>query len=1014
MDRYSFLHGTRVDGTLTFFGGSVGRDKFFSSLGATDPKALRDRIHQILNGMQVLPHYENEPADVKPVAVRYAPMHLYRKRETASIKAFCAMNIAGNEHRMDRESVYDHTLVWSVKEMCEGKQYNHVDLLFGTKLTGWQEVMRFRNREANFDYDRPPDKVIPRIKNTDTALCIRCVEAIYAGQNVVIRIERGHNFNSRSREILMQIYSLLQPKLAVEVGFAAYQAPEDIAKLANELSMRIFVIPAGCSLEKVPKSFELLDLAENDAAIKLEHSPLVDTLVKWLNYDWEKRLAAYRALFADVIEYQNADIFVQRSEEFFAADAKLTAWKTSVKKGSVATMDELREVYSRHIESSIVPWAKHEFEIRIPGMIAAGKTIDSMLTDEAVSINTTSGAEQKKASERYLFAKNYGTIEVARLSRELLAYQTRVSDEKWNAVMAEENKKASAALAQEQERTRTAQAETLEAKAEGDRRVAEECQRSAAQLKAAKEAAAVALTQEQERTRAAQAETLEAKAEGDRRVAEVREQSAAQLTAAKEAAAVALAQEQARGADERNALIAQHTQAMNEEKLRYDEMHKKATAAYTTMKTRAESAESNLTTIKTEMESARQDQERKLAELKSAAEAALAKERKKIRDADAQARTEITAREAEINRLKGMLKIEPKDLDELRGQLRRAQDAGNNLKDENAKLKQKGLIGIVAGVLVGALLCGGVIGLISLLGKDEKPVETQPVETEMVTEPVETEIPETTEPVETTVPQVTEPETLGWTDEAFVQEVMATVPDLKTVVTEDAAEWLPENSTLSEGYSVVAMLSATDLAEWPEEGTAPYLLLLEADAEQDTELETQETEAPQDTEPEQQDTEEPQKQTSVFDITAENGATLALAWGDQLLVVYGGDAEQCMALQLAAFCALENEPVMLYEKSEGELLDISAVMAQILEENWAEDLRHVGTDDADMMVSMEELHFLDMPAVQISCESVEVYLFGYPQNAEDVDLVKEYGETAGWTVIETENSMVIVVPKAED
>ena len=154
MDRYSFLNGSRVDGTLISFGGSAGRAKFFTSLGATDPTALQRLTQQILNGFQILPEFESEPTDTKPVTVRYAPMHLYRKKETASIKAFCAMNIAGDENRGDRISTYDHTFVWSVNEMCAGKQFNHVDLLFGTKLTGWQEVMRYRNKEGDFNYDR--------------------------------------------------------------------------------------------------------------------------------------------------------------------------------------------------------------------------------------------------------------------------------------------------------------------------------------------------------------------------------------------------------------------------------------------------------------------------------------------------------------------------------------------------------------------------------------------------------------------------------------------------------------------------------------------------------------------------------------------------------------------------------------------------------------------------------------------------------------------------------------------
>lgn len=406
----------------------------------------------------------------------------------------------------------------------------------------------------------------------------------------------------------------------MEVGFASYQDPKKIAALANELSMRIFVLPAGCELNDVPAGFVILDLAENTAGFKLEHSPLVDTLVKWLGYDFEKRLAAYRAIFADVTDYQSADLFVQRSEEFFAAEKALNEWKSTVKRGSVADMDQLREVYRQHIENSIVPWAIDEFTIRIPGMLEAGKTINGLLTDAAVGISTTSGDAQKQESERYLFGKNYGTVEVGKLSQGLLAHQKKVSDGEWAPKLA------------------AAQAETLEAKAEGDKRVseeqqkaaaelaaanaaaatalAEEQQKAAAELAAAAAAAAVALAEEQERTHTAQQETLDAKAEGDKRVAEEQEKAAAELAAAaaaaaaalaleqknaadalaqeKQKAADALAQEQARNAEDRAKLAEQHAQEIGAEKQRYDELHKKASAAYTSMRTRAEEAEKNL------------------------------------------------------------------------------------------------------------------------------------------------------------------------------------------------------------------------------------------------------------------------------------------------------------------------------------------------------------------------------------------------------------------------------------
>ncbi len=1025
MDRYSFLNGSRVDGTLISFGGSAGRAKFFTSLGATDPTALQRLTQQILNGFQILPEFESEPTDTKPVAVRYAPMHLYRKKETASIKAFCAMNIAGDENRGDRISTYDHTFVWSVNEMCAGKQFNHVDLLFGTKLTGWQEVMRYRNKEGDFNYDRLPDKVNPEIRRSDIGLCIRCIEAIYAGKNVVIRIEKGHNFNTRSRDILMQIYSLLQPKLAVEVGFASYQDPKKIAALANELSMRIFVLPAGCELNDVPAGFVILDLAENTAGFKLEHSPLVDTLVKWLGYDFEKRLAAYRSIFADVTDYQNADLFVQRSEEFFAAEKALNEWKSTVKRGSVADMDQLREVYRQHIENSIVPWALDEFTIRIPGMLAAGKTINGLLTDAAVGISTTSGDAQKQESERYLFGKSYGSVEVGKLSQGLLAHQKKVSDAEWapkvaaaqaetleakaegDKRVAEEQQKAAeelaaanaaaaAALAEEQQRTRVAQQETLDAKAEGDKRVAEEQQKAAAELAAAAAAAAAALAEEQERTRTAQQETLDAKADGDKRVAEEQQKAAAELAAAaaaaaaalaleqknaadalaqeKQKAADALAQEQARNAEDRAKLAEQHAQEIGAEKQRYDELHKKASAAYTSMRTRAEEAEKNLSEEKAKLDAAQQEHEKAIAEHQRAAKAAIAKKQ-----------AEITARDNEITRLNGFLTVTPDDVDDLRGQIRTEQELSRNQQREIETLKRKSVIGIIVAFLVGALLCGGIIGVISLVGRggegEESPSTAAPT-----TEVVETTVAETTVATEATLPPETDPPVPDWSNEAYVEMVKEAVDDLYVVETQMTV--LFENPTLN-AYSFVAMLSASEPTEDGSLVPAEECLFL-------LKTNTVETDAEAD--------EITQSDPVAFDISAEANASMALTWGDQLLVVYGGAREQLMALQTAAFCA-ETEPVMLQVKPNGELADISAVMTELQGENWADSLYRVTVDETELAGSVDANGFAYAPAMQISCEAGEVYLFAYPEDAAVVDQMK----AAASAVLEKEHCLVILI-----
>lgn len=1040
MERYSFLHGTEANGTLVMYGGSKERYKFFGDIGATDPRALQRVIQQNLNGFTTLPEYEKEPADMKPVAVRYAPMHLYRKKEMASIRAFCAMNISGSEKRDDRESSYDHTFVFSVDEMRNGKEYSYLDHLFGTKLTGWQEVKRLRDKEATIDYDRPPQKVNPEIKHSDKKLCIRCVEAIYAGQNIVIRTEKGHNFNNRSREILMQIYSLIQPRLAIEVGFAAYQAPERIASLANELSMRIFVIPATCSLDAVPGNNVILDLADETPKIDLERNPLTSTLVKWLDYSWERRLAAFRSVFKDVTDYQNAEILVQRSEEFFEAENALNVWKSSVKRGSVSSMAELWEVYAKNIEQSIVPWAQHEFEIRIPGMIASGKTIGSLLTDEALRICTCSGEQQKEASELYLFGRNYGSVEVARLSRELTAYQEKVTAAQWQITVDKMQK------------------DLDQAALDLTKAVSEEQQKAAVALAEANAAAAVVIAQEQEKTRAAKEETVQAKAEGEKRVAEEQQKAAAVLAAANAAAEDVLEREkerartelhaaQTRWDEDRNALIRQHNTEIETEKKKYDELRTRATEAYTSMKGRAEQAEQDLADTKTALGAAnvalnetKKEYETKVATLTESGKAAVAKERRKAKE-------DLDKLEVKIAELQRLLKVDPEEVTKLRKSLQTEKDTVQKMKGDLAAQKRKGIIGFVAGVLAGTLICGAAFGLIGLLNKEEELAPTMPPQTIATTAPVETE------PMETAVPVTTEPvqipEEFDWTDTACVEQLLEAVPALKTVDTENAAAWLPEGIALRDDYAVMALLSCQEeLPEVPEEGTeVEYMLVLQRDErmddaqlentdadfeledelvdEQQTEIEQSQTADEQDTaEEETQPVIEDEMETTLdedieitettFDVRTLEGITMSLESRTQVLLVFGGEKTQEAALQVFSRYIPDEESFAAYVYTAEQALDVTPAMIALMGDAWWEQINII-TTDAEMLKSRgETLGLSTMPVAFFAGSDKNVYFFEYGETEEVLTALKEAAEASEWEICEFEQYAAVAVSAAEE
>ena len=173
MERYSLLHGTDVTGTYKQLGNSKGLASFLSQMGATDPSATAKLVQNQINGFITLAGYEKDPVTDKPVAVRYAPMHLYKLPGMGSMKPFCALSVNGNENREgQRASEYVQTFFFSRDAMRNGDEYCYLDLLFGTHLLTWQEVDAHRHDTARINFDKLPQKVVPQINQDNRMMMV--------------------------------------------------------------------------------------------------------------------------------------------------------------------------------------------------------------------------------------------------------------------------------------------------------------------------------------------------------------------------------------------------------------------------------------------------------------------------------------------------------------------------------------------------------------------------------------------------------------------------------------------------------------------------------------------------------------------------------------------------------------------------------------------------------------------------------------------------------------------------
>ena len=823
MDRYSTIRGTIASGAEMRLAESDGLSAFLQSLGALDANSVLQVVDSQLRGFERLTGYETEKQNQKPVAIRYAPMHLYKMRGMEKVRPFCALSVSGVENREDRISQYSQTFIFSHEQALRGTDgYNYLDMLLGTEPLSWKTLELYRNKQASLECDSPLRKIIPKIEAHDLIVTLKTVEAIYQKKNVVIQLEPNFSFNDRALRLLAGIYSLLPPRLAVEVGYATYQRAADIPKIVERNSIRIFVLPAGESVGQLPDSFLLLDLATTPAPVK--KTPLMETLVKWVQFPWERRQSAMQELFKDEREYQDETVFVQKSTACFDAIRSAEQWsRDTSKNGTISSLEELYAEYEAH-QSQYVPWFDEMFRNRITALLKAPNTLDHLNAQAAEKLRTAVKEEQPQMRKVYLFGQKFGKVDINTLCNLVSEHQKSKDD----IERALDKKEAAAALAAEQENTRKAEEArnaAVAAEKENTRKAEED---GKAAVAAERQKAADAVAAEQENTRKA--------------VEAAKTKAAIELAQEREAYRAALEAEKAntiRAKEDGEAAVA----AVQQEK---DALYAKASAAYKELQ--KHDSEVGIA-LQQEQQLRRQADEKAqtLGAEKESLQQALSRERKNaeilnqnlaktIHERDA-AQSKISAAEDAAQRA---YKEKDAMYERQQSALAAADDAKEKLDNYKRGKYNTRLIatGGIAGLLVGALIVGGVWLCVSLFGSSKNSTPSPAPTTATVPATMATEIPETTvetKPVETTqetqVPttEATQPATNPPIDTAALSQLPDQVSSIKTVITDDLESWIPEPLSQEGTYQPLALLTTTESVPENAEDAAgfSYALLVQ-------------------------------------------------------------------------------------------------------------------------------------------------------------------------------------------
>ena len=1011
MERYSTLWGTDKAGVYGRQGTSKRLSTFLTQkIGGTNVKDVVDATEKIMAGFKVLPGYELESLDNKPLAVVYAPMYLKNKPGMpAGIKGFCALSVNGMENRGEgwRDSKYAHTFFFAQQEMLGNGEFNHLDLLMGTYPLTARDVAGHRNGTSPLNFDQLPNKVNPVMRKQDMPLVVKTVENVYQGRNVVISLEAGVDFNRRALEVLTQIYAMMQPVLATETGFATYQTVDRILELAAETNVQIYVVPNGMDLSKLyGGKFEILDLAAE--RVVPEQTPLAMVLLDWMKYSWSHRRQVMAHLFGKSSDYLNAEEFVRLSKAFFAQLQDLNAWLVdSSKHNTVTTLAQLQAEDKTQTGWRLVPWARESFESKVPHLLQKPLTLDALTAEALVTAYEYDGADahvkqlsavenpdregQKAAVAAYQYGRKLSGVSEAVLCQKVWEKAERRLSPGYNKEITGLNKKI-ADDAAAHEKAMAARDEAHKTEVTG--------------LTTAHAAALVAKDQEKDSAVAAEkaiTAAVQAKLDDADRVhgEEVAKLNAAHKTEVEQLAAAHQTVVTGLQSD-----IAARDQSIAR------------------LNTDLGVKDQTITGLNSSLSAKDQTIAGQKADLTKAAAdyAAQGEELSKARTAAIRRKEKLTAAEAEIGRLNELLMgkgIDPTP--------KKPKEPTMNLLGVEMPKSAMKVIAIfaAAALLIGAILSGVIVGLVAGGKEDAEPtVPTTTAPVEPSTEPsiapaTEPSVPETTAPPETTVPPTEPPAVSALNDDGTVDwfTVRSEVLWAVNVETDAVAmeQTLAGAIAAPEGWALEAVITTLEDVETEETAFVAVLTAPVAEAAEGAENPAEE-ETPAEGEEvtgEQTPAAEPLAIT-LADLG--DGVELAIAAGDRCVVAHFGYGEDAKfndvieaAVKVASLVSPEDAGLALFrlKLENGTELDLTELLA----DGWR-DVTGVNNGAEAMLAMQAKLNTNAVPAYVIEGAADGVAVYDYTETPEKAEQLAGIMTEKGLTALAQDVYTLVLVDEA--
>ncbi len=337
MERYGMIYATDSLDEYSQVAVSDGiRDFVQDTTGVPFPTEALSRIQRTLRGGYVrLAGWDSQPQREKPLLVKYCPL-----MDQEAKQPLYALGISGV--RMGYKAYpYDAMVLMGKKELLRPRGSNFLDHIFGTRMLQPRDLEKIQQKKGKQDLALGPDPVLKQCRTEDLPGVIHIIESLYAGNRVVIRLERGQVFNRRAMEVLCQVYALLPPQSAIGLGFAAYPDVEKLEELARDLDTKLFVIPGEQVSIHLPGGFVLVDM---DAEHTLSKSNLTVCLRRWSDMKQEDRFEAMYQLFrAPGLELWSEEQFVAQTRKLFSD--KIFRYKPTP--GKCGTLEELKQEYDQ-------------------------------------------------------------------------------------------------------------------------------------------------------------------------------------------------------------------------------------------------------------------------------------------------------------------------------------------------------------------------------------------------------------------------------------------------------------------------------------------------------------------------------------------------------------------------------------------------------------------------------------------------------------------------------------------